>query len=162
MSAATLQTNEQTTSPASAHGSVRTVGTKGAIPAAKAWSTALASITDVNRRAADSTEESEVHFEPLSPPFVGAHSEAGGDHSVRATVLKVQDDLVTSEVTLGNRTWEVALPRVLFKSPVEYGTPVRIGIKDVDGYRTPVVEVLATVPTQDDEIERLRAELLAL
>jgi hypothetical protein len=162
MSAATLPLGDGTVSPVSGGPSVVVGRTEGVGSLKKAWPTARVRITDAERRAMDSAEESNIEYEPLTVDSGGRPHRAAVEKWVRATVLKVEAQAVTSELTEGDRTWEVSLPRVLFKEPVEYGTPVRIGLKDLNGYRTPVVEVLAATPVYDGELEELRAALLTL
>lgn len=129
----------------------------------KAWTNNRPRLTDVNPVPVARSDE-DVEFEPLGS-VAASKSIAPAEENqwASATVLKVEAEFVTCEISARDRRWEVSLPRVFFaQQDVRYGTPVRIGIRDLNGYRTPVVEVVRVTPRVDPKLEALRAELLAL
>jgi hypothetical protein len=128
---------------------------------AKAWTTEKLRATETGKPTADAGGDELVDFEPLAITSRSRTAPVPDDKSrwAQATVLKVEPDYVTCEVSGLAKYWEISLPRSFFSNNVRYGTPVRIGTRDVNGYRTPVVEEEVTHSAHFPELDQLRAKL---
>jgi hypothetical protein len=145
-------------------GQINQYGTKGTSGFGQPWPTDKPRATVAGKVDISPTEEETLRFEQhASRAQQTIHFVPDKSRWARATVIKVEPESVTCNVLGVNRQWEIALPRVFFANqPIRYGTPIRIGVRDDDGYRTPIVEILSLAGTADPELEQLRAELLAL
>lgn len=115
-----------------------------------------------NTSSETTDDDDDVRFEPISTKRGMPVNSIHKDQWASATVIKLEPDSITCEVSVGDKYWEVPLPPAIFDGEVRYGTPVRIGVREMNGYRMPVVEVVEEHPREDAEIEQLRAQLLAL
>lgn len=112
---------------------------------------------------ADVGTAGDVEFESLSPQTVPTNPpQPDQGQWARGTVLRAGEETVLCEIAAGDRVWEVPLPRAYFTAEVGYGTSIRIGIQSIDGFRTPIVEVVGIEPKHDPEIAALRDALQAL
>lgn len=162
MSAATAQTANETTSTLASEGVGLGAGRTASVPVrAKSWGRERPVLTREERSTIDAGE-GEIEFEKLGGATLSMQPSATGDQWTSATVLSVEPETVKCEVVAGKLSWEVSLPRVFFGDRVGFGTPVRLGIRDVNGYRTPVVELDTRNLAADPELENLKQKLLAL
>lgn len=160
MSAATRAKDQTSASVFAQRGTAHYGPTESASGRAQAWKVDRPWSTEARQQSVDSSDD-DIVFEPINSHGKEMHTSIH-DRSrwAQATVLKVEPEYVTCEVHGVDRFWEVSLPRIFFPASIRYGTPVRIGIQNVNGYRTPVVESVDIRPTDaDPELEKLRAEL---
>jgi hypothetical protein len=134
--------------------------TQGTRALARAWRNTTPYKTEPNLELADLDEEAVEAVEKRHS--VVAPRRSTESSWVNGAVLKVESESVLCDLVLSDQHWEVSLARSFFPEGVRYGTPVRISMRDIDGYRTPLVEVVDRRPQPDPELEKLKAQLLAL
>lgn len=163
MSAATAPIANETTSTLASEAVGLGAGRTASVPVrARPWARERPILTRQERSTIDAGD-GEIEFEKLGGETLPMQQPSTtGNQWASATVLSVEPETVKCEVVVEKLSWEVSLPRVLFGEKVGFGTPVRLGIRDVNGYRTPVVELDTRNVAADPELEQLKQKLLAL
>lgn len=84
---------------------------------------------------------------------------AGPQQSVDGTVIGVGNNTVRCELSVDGRFMQVQLPLALFPEDVSFGTPIRVEMASVGGYRMPQVSLREidrnALRESDDELDHL-------
>jgi hypothetical protein len=105
----------------------------------------------------------EIKFESVRSADDQRHPDPRPENGyVEGTVLQVDEDTAFCEILVEGNTLQINLPRAYFPEEAQYGTSFRLSMTEINGFRTPKIEVVHIDREPDPELTALREALMAL